>query len=307
MNRTRLSIISIILLLFGVLCCATSVLMIKASHVHPTVLSAYRLLLSALLLSPFYAGNFWKHRHEYSVRHLHLTLLPGLALALHFITWMQGAKWTHAANATLIVSMVPIAMPFILFFKIGEVITKAEVVGTLLAMGGAVWLTASDFFVSRQSLLGDVTCFVSMLLFSYYLAQARTDRSPNIWLYLVPLYAVAGVICLVVALFVAHPFAPLAAREYLLVLGLVVVPTILGHSILNHAMKQLSAQVVGVVNLFQFLFAGALAYFLFGEVPRPVFYAAGALVVAGSIIVIGALAATPESERKVDLAATPEL
>lgn len=56
-----------------------------------------------------------------------------------------------------------------------------------------------------------------------------------------------------------------------------------------------------------FLFAGALAYFLYGEVPRPVFYAAGALVVGGAIVVIHAMAATAEGERAAETASTPEV
>jgi drug/metabolite transporter (DMT)-like permease len=282
--------------------------MIKASQLHPVLLSAYRLLLSAALLSPLYARNLRKYRGEYSGRNLRLTFFPATMLAFHFITWTQGAQWTHAANATLIVCMVPIVMPFLLFFTIGEKITTAEIIGTLMALGGAVWLTASDFWVSSQTLLGDITCFVSMLLFSFYLAQARTNRNfPNIWLYLVPLYAVAGAICFFVALFFAHTFALPPAREYLIVIGLAVIPTMLGHSILNHAMRHLRGQTVSVVNLFQFLFAGALAYFLYDEVPRPVFYAAGALVVGGAIVVIHAMAATAEGERAAETASTPEV
>jgi len=282
--------------------------MIKASQLHPAALSAYRLLLSAALLSPLYAHNVRKYRSSYSVRHFRLTILPATMLALHFITWTQGAQWTHAANATLIVCMVPVVMPFLLFFTIGEKITTAEIFGTVIALGGALWLTASDFWVSRQTLMGDITCFVSMLLFSFYLVQARTNRNfPDIWLYLVPLYAVAGAICFLMALLVAHPLAPPPAREYLLIIGLAVIPTILGHSILNHAMRHLRGQTVSVVNLFQFLFAGALAYFLYGEVPRPVFYAAGALVVGGAIVVIHAMAGTEEGERAAETASTPEL
>ena len=88
--------------------------------------------------------------------------------------------------------MVPVVMLFLLFFSVGERVTKLEVLGTVIALSGAVWLTASDFWVSQQTLLGDVTCFVSMLLFSGYLVQARRSRKfPNLWLYLVPLYAMA--------------------------------------------------------------------------------------------------------------------
>jgi drug/metabolite transporter (DMT)-like permease len=74
-----------------------------------------------------------------------------------------------------------------LFFSIGERATKLEVLGTAIALSGAVWLTSSDFWASRQTLLWDVTCFVSMLLFSMYLVQARRIHNlPNFWLY--PIY-----------------------------------------------------------------------------------------------------------------------
>ncbi len=301
MPRVR-SVLPIVLLLFGIWCGASSVIMIKASGLHPAVLSAYRLLLAALLLAPLYFREARKFRGEFSARrHFLPTLLPALLLALHLITWTQGAQWTRAANATLIVCMVPVVMPFLLFFTIGEVVTKRELLGTFLALAGAVWLSATDFAVSRESLLGDITCFLSMLLFSGYLVQGRANRGfPSLWLYLVPLYAMAGVLCFLVALVLADPFGPQPAREYWLSLAQAVVPTILGHSILNYAMKHLRGQVVSVVNLFQFLCAGVLAYLFFGEVPGPVFYGAGALVVVGAIVVIRAVATTSAGERELD-------
>ncbi|HET7239181.1 MAG TPA: DMT family transporter [Terrimicrobiaceae bacterium] len=177
-----------------------------------------------------------------------------------------------------------------------------------MALGGAIWLTASDFWVSQQTLLGDVTCFVSMLFFAFYLVQARANRDvPSIWLYVVPLYAAAGLICLAMAFFIVRPMTWPGGHEFLIITGLAVVPTIFGHSILNHAMRHLRGQTVGVVNLFQFVFAGVLAFFLYGEVPRPVFYAAGALVVAGAIIVIHAMSETAEGERAAGDASNPEV
>ncbi len=296
---------SILLLIFGVFCCATSVLMIKASGLHPAVLSAYRLLGAALLLSPLYVAAARKHRAEYSVRDLRRTLLPALTLALHFISWAQGAQWTRAANATLLVNLSPVAVPFLLFLTMREKVTRAEILGTACALGGVAWLASSDFGLDRRYLLGDVTCFGSMLLFSYYLVLGRVNRAvPNLWLYLVPVYAIAGALCLLVALIVADPFGPHPPRAYLMALGLAVIPTILGHSILNHSMQRLSGPVVGVCNLFQFLFAGALAFVLFREAPRPAFYGAGILVVAGAVIVIRGVAAAAAGKRELEEAVT---
>lgn len=295
---------SILLLIFGVFCCATSVLMIKASGLHPAVLSAYRLLGAALFLSPLYVANAKKYRGQYSARHLRRTILPALTLALHFISWAQGAQWTSSANATLIVNMAPLVMPFLLYLTLREKVTRREVIGTLVSLAGVVWLASSDLGLDRRYLLGDLTCFGSMVLFSFYLVQARLNRDvPSLWLYLVPLYALAGLMCLAVAVFVADPFGPHPAGAYLAALGLVIVPTIMGHSILNHSVQRLGGQIVSVCSLGQFLFAGALAFVLFGEAPRPAFYGAGALVVAGAILVIRGMAATPAAERELAAAA----
>ena len=50
-----------------------------------------------------------------------------------------------------------------------------------------------------------------------------------------------------------------------------------------------------------------MVYFSYDEASRPVFYAAGALVVGGTIVVIHAMAATTEGERAAETAATPEI
>lgn len=300
--------LSILLLLVGVLCCSTSVLMLKASAFHPSEIAAFRLLLAALLLSPLFVLNARKYRAEYSLRDVRLAVLPAITLAVHFISWAQGAKMTHAANASLIVNMVPVVVPFLLFLTAREVITVREVLGTVISLAGVFWIASADFSVDRQSLVGDIVCFGSMLLFSYYLVQGRVSRQiPSIWLYVVPLYAFAGLICFIIALFMAHPLQIHPPRDYLTVLGLAIIPTILGHSILNLSMKRLSGQIVSVCNLMQFLFAGVLAYFIFGEAPRPAFYPAGVLVVTGAVIVILAVAATARGEKELKESAASEV
>lgn len=291
-----------LLLVLGVFACSTSVLMIKASTLHPAVLSAYRLLMAAALLSPLFWRALRRHRGEYTARHLWRSIVPGVTLGLHFISWAWGAQATGAANASLIVNMVPIVMPFLLFVTARELVTRREIIGTVVALLGVFLLTASDFLISRESLMGDLVCFASMLLFSLYLVLGRRNRDfPDIWLYLVPLYGIAGIFCLLVSAFVVAPLTVYAPREYALTLGLAVIPTVIGHSCLNDAMKHLRGQIVGIFNLGQFIFAGLLAYLLFGEAPDGAFYVAGALVVGGACIVIGT-AAQPDAATKPDAA-----
>jgi hypothetical protein len=75
--------------------------------------------------------------------------------------------------------------------------------------------------------------------------------------------------------------APWTARELGLLLGLGVIPTVLGHGSINCALKRLRGQVVGVANLGQVISAGLLAYLFLDEVPHPSFFPASFLIALG--------------------------
>lgn len=197
---------------------------------------------------------------------------------------------TLAANGTLIVNMVPIVMPFFLFLFLREKINRIEVAGTLLALVRIFILTLGNYRIEPGNLLGDLVCFGSMLLFALYLVCGRANRGMgSLWLYIVPLYAIAGVICLILALPFANPFAILPGREILLLAGLGLIPTVMGHSLLNLSLKHFGGQTVSVCNLGQFAFAGVLAFLIFAELPHPPFYLAVVLVVSGAWIVVRAM------------------
>jgi drug/metabolite transporter (DMT)-like permease len=277
------------LLVLGVYACSTAVIMIKASRIDPVLLSAYRLLVAAAALSPLMVRARRRHPGTDAWADLRRAVVPGALLGLHFVTWIVGARMTLSANASLIVNLVPVALPFLAFLAAHERLTRGELAGTAVALAGALLLGASDFHLSRRTFWGDVICFGSMLFFALYLAFARRNRGvPDLWLYLVPLYALAGVLCLALALATGRRPGPYSLREWTLVLGLGIVPTVIGHSILNHAMRRLRAQAVSIVNLGQFVFAGAMAFALFREAPTPAFYVASLLLVGGAVVAIRA-------------------
>lgn len=253
------------------------------------LLAAYRLLIAAAALAPLFARDLVARRHTFAWKQLRLTLLPGIVLGVHAIAWNAGAEKTAVANATLIVNMVPIAMPFFLLVLIREKLTGPELAGTAVSLVGVVVLGAAGLHISAEHFTGDVICFVAMLLFAFYLALGRKNRGfPTIWLYVVPVYFFGGLSCLAAAALVAGRPVTYDARELVMILGLALVSTVMGHSILNYCLKHMRGQVVSIINLFQFVFAGMMAVVIFGEAPAWAFYPASALVVAGVIIVLKA-------------------
>jgi drug/metabolite transporter (DMT)-like permease len=194
---------------------------------------------------------------------------------------------TAVASASLIANLTPVSMPFFVFFFYQERINRREVLGTLFTLAGLAALGWSTLQVSQTNFIGDLICLGSMLAFAAYLALGRRNGPRlSLWLYMVPLYAIAGVICLVCALFFINPIKPYASNEVLLFVGLGLIPTVLGHTILNYSLKFFRGQVVSVTNLGQVVFAGILGYLIFSEIPRPEFFAAGALIVVGVLIVL---------------------
>lgn len=272
-------------LLFGVAMCATAVIFIKLSGQDPILLAAWRTLLAALVLSPLFIRDLKKHRNAFPLRSLRRMILPSVVLAIHFITWNIGARLAPAANATLLVNLAPLALPFMLSAFASERVTRREYIGTAIAVSGVVMLTGGDFVVGGDLWIGNLVCPFSMLCFSIYLATGRHNRTlPSIWLYVVPMYAFCGVLCLFTALLLGITPSPISSKEWLLLGCLIFFPTIIGHTALNFALKHLRGQLVSLVNLGQFLFAGLYAVLLFKEWPPAIFYPASALIISGAII-----------------------
>ncbi|MFO7724973.1 MAG: DMT family transporter [Oceanipulchritudo sp.] len=281
-----------LILILGVFCCSTSVIFIKVGTTDPIVLSGYRTLLGGLFLTPFILSR--KHLRRPPLRELlRRGSPPAFFLGIHFITWIMGARLTPSANASLIVNMVPVVMPLLLFMVLHERITRAEGVGTAVAMTGVVLLGLGDFSFSREHALGDAVCFLSMLFYAFYLIFARKNRDvASVYFYVVPVYLLAGVLCLSIAglrELAGHDvlwIGPDLRMELVSILGLALVPTVFGHSIINWALRSLRGQAVVIINLAQFIFAGIMGYVLLSEIPHLVFYFASVLVVAGALIVI---------------------
>jgi len=67
----------------------------------------------------------------------------------------------------------------------------------------------------------------------------------------------------------------------LAILGLGVISTALGQTILNYSFNYFRGQTVSMALMLLPLFTGAMGYLFFGEVPPPFFYFAALLIAAG--------------------------
>ncbi|MGF1483858.1 MAG: DMT family transporter [Opitutales bacterium] len=295
-------VVPVLILMFGVVIASSAVTFIKLSNVNPILLAGYRLVLAALVLSPVFFNLRKRHRGVYGLDHLRRSIAPAILLAAHFITWNLAARWTTAPNGTLIVNLAPIAMPFFLYFFLREVLNRGEIIGTVIALGGLLLLKGGDFAIGKDTWRGDLMAFFSMCLFAAYMTLGRKNRDfPSIWLYVIPLFFISGLVCFAIGLPVVY-LTPAEAvtglgdlwlypiREYVYILGLTLIPTIIGHSIFNLSLRRLRGQVVTLCNTGQFISASIIAYLVWGqaEAPSPMFFVAAPIVVTGVIVSVRA-------------------
>lgn len=258
-------------LTLGIAACSTAVIFIKASHTPPVWLAAERLLLAALVIAPL-ALRDARRAGGWSAVSLRSSLWPACFLAAHFATWVVAARLIPAANSTLIANFTPVVMPLIALVTLRERVSINELVATAVGVSGVAILAMGDLDAGPAYLLGDGLCVVAMLALTIYLALARRLRRGSLWLYMMPLFATAGLICTVAALLL-EGLPPLPAPgEALLVLGLALLPTVVGHSLMNRAMGELRPQLVSLAGLGNVPCAALMAWVLWREVPSPLFY-----------------------------------
>lgn len=276
-----------LILLSGVFFCSTSVLIIRSSQLPPSLLASYRLLFAALLLSAPFLLALKKHRDWVNPRVFLRCIPPAVLLAIHFISWAAGARLTYIANATLIINLTPAVMPFLAYFLIREKVTRREILGTIVALSGVVLLSINAFSIDPAYLWGNIVCFASMTVFAAYLAYGRINRDfPSIWLYMIPIYALASLICFAYSFFTLDSIAIGSWEEVGWMLAMAILPTTLGHITLNRSLRYFAAQTFAVVNLHQFVFAGIMGWLIFSDVPPGTFFFAAALCIGGAIIVV---------------------
>lgn len=269
-------------LLFGELLGALSIYFIKSSTMNPLLLASGRQLTAALVLLPLFFKEM-KQNKDFRPGDLKISLIPGVLLGIHFITWITGARMIPGANATLIVNLTPAVTPLLLYFLTRERTNRQEGIGSVLALSGSFVLAFSDLALNRDYFLGDLICFVSMLTLAAYLVFSKRSMK-GIWTYLVPLYLTGGTVCFLASFFTTNPFRESLTRaDWIAILGMGIVSTLGGHSIINWAMKHLRGQIVSLFHNTQFIYAGLIGFFVFKEIPRGNFFVAAVLIILGLI------------------------
>ena len=256
-------------LVFGTLSFALAASFTKLCNFHATVIASFRVLIAGILLTPFCLRGLRAVIREKSPKELLLLIVPGVFLGLHFQFWVIGIKATYVATGTFIFSINPVLFAVAERFFYRRRFTFTRYISLALVVLGGVWLMISG--QGKIGSHGDVLCFISTLLFvGYLVASERVAPGVPHLNYIHLTYLTAGLLTLPFV-FASGAHRVLDLRDgpsWLLLMGIVILPTLIGHSSNTYAVRFFSPLLVSFFTLTEPLFSSAAAYFTLGEVPR---------------------------------------
>lgn len=270
----------------GLAVLGTSAILIRfASDAPGLAVAVWRTVFAAVLLVPVGIVKARKEIRLLPRRDVLLIGLAGVLLGLHFIVWIESLYHTSVASASVLVTTSPLFIAIFGYLVLRERLRTRTVVAILVAVGGAalIGLAETRAGVFPNALWGNGLALSAALLFAVYILIGRAVRRRTAFLaYLLPLYLVAALTCLAVALVRGVPLAqPPSVLGLCLLMALG--PQLLGHGAFNYAVRYLPAALLGLLSLTEPIGASLLALVLFGEIPT-------VLALVGMFVVMSAIA-----------------
>lgn len=191
--------------------------------------------------------------------------LAATALALHFAAFMTSTRMTSVAMSTALVATQPVWQALIAVGQ-GTRFSRRTWTGLALAMTGAAAAAGLDIRSGGTALAGDLLAVVGAMAQAGYTAlsqKARADVSTPLYSTVTSL--VCGLELLAVCLLDGIPLTGFDTSTHLSLLGLLLLPQLLGLGSMSFALGRASATMMSVLLLLEAPVAALAAWALMGQ------------------------------------------
>ncbi len=231
----------------------------------------------------------WSHSAFQKQQPLDRTRFPaiivaGIFLALHFAFFYSAVKLTTIASATLFATLAPIFTLIYERFVLKHKLPMGALIGLWMAIAGAVIVQGSEFAWGTEETTGNLYALASSVFMSVVLliAQRVRSKTTNImytrWLYLFAALTLAIITISRGGDLIFH----VADAKWLL--GLIILPTLIGHNSMSYAVKYLRPTIVGSMPFGEPVLASILAWLFFGEMVGWNMIIGGTITLSGLVL-----------------------
>jgi len=270
---------------FAVLALAFSSIFItqlERTSVPPLAIAFYRMAFATALLLPASLRFKWAELAALRRKDIAMLALGGFCLAVHFGAWITSLKYIPIAASVVLVNSHPLFVVFASYLFLGEKPRRQSLVGTAIGLGGMAVMSSGGFKEVGVALAGDGLALLGALAVVGYFIVGRLARARISLLgYVTPLYGVCSLFLLLWAVAVRAPLYPYNGMVWIYLLALAVVPTILGHTVFNWAIRHVRPSTISLAFLGEPVVASLLALIFFAQNPPLATVLGGALVLGG--------------------------
>lgn len=269
MEKSRIDWSAFTALIMATLVWASSFIALKVSigPIGPMSVIFGRMMIASFCFLYFIKDFFKVKIRKQDIKYI--ALMAFFEPCLYFLFEAKALQYTSAGQAGMITSMMPLITALGAGMILKEVVTVRTILGSLLAVSGALWLSFSADIQENASnpILGNTLEFLAMVCAAGYTIAVRYLSSNFSALFITAMQAFLGAIF----------FFPFALWEYfsmsmdftpkavfgVFYLGIFV--TLGGYGLFNYSLGRVSASKAAVyINLIP-VFAVILAYLLLGE------------------------------------------
>jgi drug/metabolite transporter (DMT)-like permease len=273
----------------AVVAVASSGPLVVLAAVPALAVAFWRTALAAAVLWPVTASRHSRELATLGRSGAAYAALAGVALAVHFGTWMSALTLTSVATATALVCTQPAWAGLIAALR-GHRLARLTWLGIAISITGAALATGADLTVSLRAVAGDLLALAGGIAGAVYVTLGeRVRQQVSTTTYTAVCYGTCALALLVVCLAAGVPLAGYPMAAWLLIAALVVGPQFLGHSLFNYSLRRLSATVVSVVALLEVPGAALLAWWWLAQVPAAATVPGMVILTAGvAVAIVGA-------------------
>ena len=264
----------------GIIGIGTSGPLIALSTMPVLTLIFWRNLGGSLVTLPFAL------RHPRDRVGVKWAVMAGVVLALHFVGFFLAMRMTTVAAGTALVALQPIFAALFVKISGGHIPSKAWL-GMIVSFVGVLLVVGVDLQISFKSFLGDLAALISAALAAgYMIAGSKAQRTLETTTYTTICYFVCSMTALPMALIAGNEIFSFSAKEWWILVGLILGAQLLGHSMFNSALKRVSPAVVSLIVFFEVPVSAILAVWWLDQKPPVGIIPGIALILFGCVLVV---------------------
>ena len=270
------------LLLIGVLGVSPAAILIRLAEAPALTIATFRMGIAAIILLAFsilFSRSEFRNVDKKLAKWL---IISGLFLGLHFAAFITSLEYTTIANSVFLVTTTPVFVAIGSQWILHEKLTPLTLIALMVTLTGGVILFLTHSSHGGADMKGNFLAIAGAITAAgYFLAGRKVRPQLPLLPYVVPVYSVAGILLLSMALASSSPIIGLSGSSYTWIACLTIVSQIIGHTTLNWALARLTATTVSLSVRIEPVIATLIAIPVFGEIPQWSTIAGATLIILG--------------------------